>query len=1053
MTTYTLTTSNDQIGGNTDNDTLNGTYDGAGTDTFNPGDSLNGGLGIDTLRIDHFLAGAITPPDALWTNLSNIENIVINTTANGAQTITTGTNFQSAFAALGVNLTTATSGAGAIDIAMTTFTGMATLKTISKAGAQTIVTGLGATTVTATSGAGALNIKGVGLSSVVAATIGAGEQTIGDNSGNGANLVQVNAISAGGAQTITSTSTSAVEVEATSTAGKQIITTGSGADIVTASTSSAINTINTGNGNDRVTILDTALGSYTIDGGAGDDTLTGGAGNDSLIGGAGADILDGVAGNSNNGKGKGEMDTLMGGPGPDIYILASNTSIYYDDGDPTTTGITDYAWIVGFNAQQDKDQVQLLGSSDQYRLEESNGDTKLSIKRDSEFDELIAVFQNTTGLNLNSAAFDYQNAPTDLSLSDITVNENVAANTVIGKFSSTDSDTGNTFTYSLVNGAGGTDNSAFTIKDDELQINASPDFENKPSYNIRVQTQDNDGLTFQKQLTITINDVNEAPTDLALSANTVNENVPANTVIATFSSTDPDTGNTFTYSLVNGTGNTDNSAFTIKDDKLQINASPDFEAKSSYNIRVQTKDNGGLTFEKRLTITINDVNETPTDLALSANTVNNEAPANTDIGTFNSTDPDQNDNFAYSLVSGIDGTDNNAFTIDGNTLKIKNSPDFKTKASYQIRVRTTDNGNLTFEKGLTINVNDEIPSRLTNPNDDIFNITGQDDKLTLEVKLTGHNSPLVNELGLFTIDDAQGTINGIAPGAEGYAQAALQRSVVIFSAIANNPNGFDTNNLTRLLQLNSGQNFRFLLVQDGTLDAVRNDPNSIGKLLFSNVSTQKITDLGDNSFSLGWKDASGNSSTDFNDLVVKINQTDQALPLGTNLQGEFQGEVIDLRDVQQSVQAEFNVYREASYNNYVGFYQVTDQNGGIDTNGDGNADVLTGQAGYIQAAVSSRVAGIDLSVSNQGSASFTGTFQPGAIFAPFMIVNARPDALLDNNSSNDPAVYFPFLGANSDNTDHISLLASNTFGFEDLANGGDKDFNDLIIKVNLATTI
>ncbi|MHC5828943.1 MAG: ELWxxDGT repeat protein, partial [Nostoc sp.] len=134
---------------------------------------------------------------------------------------------------------------------------------------------------------------------------------------------------------------------------------------------------------------------------------------------------------------------------------------------------------------------------------------------------------------------------------------------------------------------------------------------------------------------------------------------------------------------------------------------------------------------------------------------------------------------------------------------------------------------------------------------------------------------------------------------------------------------------------------RFLLVQDGTLNAVRNDPNSIGKLLFSSVSTQKITDLGDNSFSLGWKDASGKSSTDFNDLLVKINQTNQALPLGTNLQGQFQGEVIDLRDVQQSVKAEFNVYREASYNDYVGFYQVTDANGGIDTNGDGKADILT----------------------------------------------------------------------------------------------------------------
>jgi Domain of unknown function (DUF4114) len=63
-------------------------------------------------------------------------------------------------------------------------------------------------------------------------------------------------------------------------------------------------------------------------------------------------------------------------------------------------------------------------------------------------------------------------------------------------------------------------------------------------------------------------------------------------------------------------------------------------------------------------------------------------------------------------------------------------------------------------------------------------------------------------------------------------------------------------------------------------------------------------------------------------------------------------------------------------------------------------------------------------------------------------VNGKPEAILDNNASNDPQVYFPFLGANSGNTDHIRLLGNNTFGFEDLPSGGDKDYNDLVIKVN-----
>ncbi|AFY33794.1 ELWxxDGT repeat protein [Calothrix sp. PCC 7507] len=350
-----------------------------------------------------------------------------------------------------------------------------------------------------------------------------------------------------------------------------------------------------------------------------------------------------------------------------------------------------------------------------------------------------------------------------------------------------------------------------------------------------------------------------------------------------------------------------------------------------------------------------------------------------------------------------------------------------------------------------INNNDNIPSRLTNPSDDVFNIKSQEKnvKTKLEITLTGCSSNLLNELGLFTVDDDKGTINGIAPGAEGYAKAALERSRVIFSVIVNAPNGLDSNNFSSLLELNSEEKFRFILVKNSTFDAVKTGATSLTELLFSSVSTQKITDLGDDGFSLSWRDGSGDSATDFSNLVVKIKQTTKSLTLGTNLQGKSQGEVIDLREAKQSVTANFSVHREAAFNNFVGFYQVADENGGIDTNGDGKADVLTGQAGYIQAALSKRVAGIDLSVSNQGAASYSGVFQPGAIFAPFIIVNGSPDALLDSNPNNDPAIYFPFLGANSDQSDHIRLLGNNTFGFEDVANGGDRDFNDIIVKVNL----
>ncbi|MEG4109688.1 DUF4347 domain-containing protein [Microcoleus sp. S13_C5] len=217
---------------------------------------------------------------------------------------------------------------------------------------------------------------------------------------------------------------------------------------------------------------------------------------------------------------------------------------------------------------------------------------------------------------------------------------------------------------------------------------------------------------------------NVAPTDISLSRSSINENVAANSAVGTFTSTDPDTGNTFTYSLVAGTGDTNNSAFSIVSNELQINASPDFEAQSTYNIRVRTTDQGGLTYDKPLVVNINNVNETPTDLTLSNNSINENVAANSAVGTFTSTDPDTGNTFTYSLVAGTGDTNNSAFSIVSNELRINASPDFETKSSYSIRVRTTDAGGLTYDKPLVVNINDIDEFVNLTPNNDLFQGTG-----------------------------------------------------------------------------------------------------------------------------------------------------------------------------------------------------------------------------------------------------------------------------------------------------------------------------------------
>ncbi len=102
---------------------------------------------------------------------------------------------------------------------------------------------------------------------------------------------------------------------------------------------------------------------------------------------------------------------------------------------------------------------------------------------------------------------------------------------------------------------------------------------------------------------------NKAPTNLALSATSVKENLPINTVVGKFTTTDPDTGNTFTYKLVSGAGSTDNASFNISGNQLRTSKSFNYETKKSYAIRVRTTDQGGLYFEKAFTISVIDVAE------------------------------------------------------------------------------------------------------------------------------------------------------------------------------------------------------------------------------------------------------------------------------------------------------------------------------------------------------------------------------------------------------------------------------------------------------------
>lgn len=111
--------------------------------------------------------------------------------------------------------------------------------------------------------------------------------------------------------------------------------------------------------------------------------------------------------------------------------------------------------------------------------------------------------------DLVMARYVLNQKPTDLSLSNLTLAENLPIGTVVGNFSSTDLDAGNTFTYALVTGQGSTDNTAFEIVGNQLKAKQSFDFETKSTYSIRVKSTDAYGDWVEKELKISVGNVEE----------------------------------------------------------------------------------------------------------------------------------------------------------------------------------------------------------------------------------------------------------------------------------------------------------------------------------------------------------------------------------------------------------------------------------------------------------------------------------------------------------------------------------------------------------------
>ncbi len=112
-------------------------------------------------------------------------------------------------------------------------------------------------------------------------------------------------------------------------------------------------------------------------------------------------------------------------------------------------------------------------------------------------------------------------------------------------------------------------------------------------------------LATSTRFSLIVTGANSTPTDISLSSSTVDQSSGTNATVGTLATTDANSGDTFTYTLVSGAGAIDNASFNLSGATLRANNAFTMAA-GAYSIRLRTTDSASAAFEETFTITVAD---------------------------------------------------------------------------------------------------------------------------------------------------------------------------------------------------------------------------------------------------------------------------------------------------------------------------------------------------------------------------------------------------------------------------------------------------------------
>jgi Ca2+-binding RTX toxin-like protein len=476
-----------------------------------------------------------------------------------------------------------------------------------------------------------------------------------------------------------------------------------------------------------------AVGAVNGTGNELDNVITGNSVNNILSGLAGNDILDG----------RGGADTLVGGLGDDTYIITGSGNFIIenaDEGTDTVQSAIDYTLADKLNLENiiltdsaisatgNTRNNQLIGNTLANIINGGAGDDVLyggagdDILQGGDGNDLLYVEGDRDTLYGGTGSDRFVVVPNNKSYGFTLSGSGLVANNVIWDF--TPSDTNEKIDFSAINNVTSLQDLSlqnFTLNGSQFtwiyyQGNSSNQY--VALYGVHPSALTANNFIFHQ---------NVAPSTQVDNLET-NEDTALNILSSSLLANDSDADG---HSLkIASLGNATNSTGSLSADGNNITFTPNANFNGLATFEYTVTDGHGGTTTQKVNINVKPVNDTPSNINLNSNQIDENLPIGT-IANLTTIDADQGDSFTYALlVDGVGSNDNALFSLNNDQLLTNTSFNYESKNTYSIRVRTTDAGGLSVEQQLTINIANVIENIINGTtSNNILNGTANADQI------------------------------------------------------------------------------------------------------------------------------------------------------------------------------------------------------------------------------------------------------------------------------------------------------------------------------------